>query len=63
MVRTVAEYEVLWARLPSTALRMPMPPHTLVSARNSVRHTTDSVANVVLTLALSWRSANMLSPR
>ena len=42
---------------------MPMPPHTLVMAKNSTRHTTDSDANVVFTLALSCRSVNMLSPR
>ena len=45
------------------ALRMPMPPHTLVMARNSTMHTTDSDANVVFTLAFSCRSVNMLSPR
>ena len=45
------------------ALRMPMPPHTLVMARNSTMHTTDSDANAVFTFAFSCRSANMLSPR
>ena len=42
---------------------MPMPPHTLVMAKNSTRHTTDRDAKVVFTRADSCRSVNMFRPR
>ena len=40
-----------------------MPPHTLVIAKKSTRHTTVSVANAVFTRAFSWRRVNAFKPR
>ena len=46
-----------------SVLQMPMPPHTLVMARNSVMQITLMDRNVEFTRAFSCRSVNMARPR
>ena len=58
----LASNRVACSMLPVKSSSNPMPTDAVVSAKNSITHTTPMLTNAVFTLLAIWRTVNMRMP-